>query len=226
MNLKTERFEMRLDQNTLERIDQWRTTQEGLPSRAEAIRRLIDMSLDGDATEKKVKLSDGERLILAMLCDQHKALNIDDGEIDAEFVSSAIYSGHHWALKWKYNGIFNYIDDKENIVSEVVNILDMWLFLVLGYEKLSSKDKKEIDTAYGEISFRGFDGNNETEHLGVAQFLVDKLGRFQTFKNRIFNSHMPTLQKYRSMLRVFLPIRETLVGRGLSAKEILNIVNA
>lgn len=42
---KTERFEMRLDPEMIERIDQWRREQPDLPGRAEAIRRLVDAAL-------------------------------------------------------------------------------------------------------------------------------------------------------------------------------------
>jgi len=42
---KTERFEMRLDEATIKRIDDWRRAQPDLPSRAEAIRRLVDQAL-------------------------------------------------------------------------------------------------------------------------------------------------------------------------------------
>lgn len=42
---KTERFEMRLDPKLLERIDGWRREQSDIPSRAEAIRRLVELAL-------------------------------------------------------------------------------------------------------------------------------------------------------------------------------------
>jgi uncharacterized protein len=42
---KTERFEMRLDTILIERIDAWRRKQDDLPSRAEAIRRLVEQAL-------------------------------------------------------------------------------------------------------------------------------------------------------------------------------------
>lgn len=42
---KTERFEMRLELEMIERIDNWRRQQSDLPTRAEAIRRLIETSL-------------------------------------------------------------------------------------------------------------------------------------------------------------------------------------
>ncbi len=46
MTPKTERFEMRLDQAMLDRIDAWRSRQGDVPSRAEAIRRLIKGGLE------------------------------------------------------------------------------------------------------------------------------------------------------------------------------------
>jgi uncharacterized protein len=43
--VKSERFEMRLDPAAVERIDAWRREQPDLPSRTEAIRRLIELGL-------------------------------------------------------------------------------------------------------------------------------------------------------------------------------------
>ena len=42
---KTERFELRLDPGILEDVDAWRGRQADVPSRAEAVRRLIDAGL-------------------------------------------------------------------------------------------------------------------------------------------------------------------------------------
>ena len=61
--MKTERFEMRLEPETLERVDKWRAEQTDLPSRAEAMRRLIDVGLVVSG-KGELKINDGERLIL------------------------------------------------------------------------------------------------------------------------------------------------------------------
>jgi hypothetical protein len=45
MIAKTERFELRLDSEILERIDDWRGEQPDLPSRSAAVRRLIETGL-------------------------------------------------------------------------------------------------------------------------------------------------------------------------------------
>jgi hypothetical protein len=227
MQAKTERFEMRLDQETLDALDEWRGRQGGLPSRAEAIRRLIDSGLPS-ASRPPVRVSDGAKLILLMLCDLHKHLKVK-GEIDPNFVTEAVTGGHYWGLRWRYSGILHDYEDSETVVSEVVDVLDMWSFLESAYSNLSQKDKAQIEAEAGplgkSVRFPGFDGNNETEHLGVARFLIDDLERFSSFKGRDLNSHWQSIEAYRHMLRIFGPMRENLVGRTLSASEIITILN-
>jgi hypothetical protein len=46
MDEKTERFEMRVPASFLKTIDDWRRKQAELPSRAEAIRRLVELGLE------------------------------------------------------------------------------------------------------------------------------------------------------------------------------------
>lgn len=58
MNTKSERFEMRSDQGTLARIDRWRSSCPDKPSRAEALRRLIDTALIEVSTGKNLRFSD------------------------------------------------------------------------------------------------------------------------------------------------------------------------
>jgi uncharacterized protein len=49
MDEKTERFEMRVPEGFLRKIDEWRRKQEDLPPRAEAIRRLVELGLKAKA---------------------------------------------------------------------------------------------------------------------------------------------------------------------------------
>jgi len=70
----------------------------------------------------------------------------------------------------------------------------------------------------------GFDGNNETEHMSIARFLVEKLRRFENFKGRSFNSHMPKVASYRKMIQLFEPMRRNLVGRELSVDELIALL--
>lgn len=47
--LKDVRFEMRLTEELVERLNRWRQRQDDPPSRAEAIRQLVVMALDAEA---------------------------------------------------------------------------------------------------------------------------------------------------------------------------------
>jgi hypothetical protein len=55
MSPKTERFEMRLDSETIERVDEWRREQPDLPSRSEAFRRLVELGLNAPGPKRKGK---------------------------------------------------------------------------------------------------------------------------------------------------------------------------
>ena len=226
---KNERLEMRLDGETLERVDAWRGRQRDVPSRSEAIRRLIENSLASDDPEK-ILLSAGENLTLLMLGEIYDKLRIE-GEYDPDFISAAIYGGHYWGLKWKYGGLFHQHVDEDSAVTEVVDILDMWRFLESAYNKLSDEEKERVKAEgqpFGEaISFWGFDGNNEGEYMGIAAFLIGKLDRFTSFAGREhLNSHMPTLVRYRRMVEAFSPIRAKLVGREMNVSEIVTVMLA
>jgi hypothetical protein len=228
MQAKTERFEMRLDQETLDRVDGWRAAQDDLPSRAEAMRRLMERGL-GMSGSEGLHFRESERLMISMLCDISRQLKVKDG-IDPEFVAEALYGGHNWALRWQYQGVFHGHEDSQQAVSDVVDILDMWFFIESGYAKLSKKDKdrikKEAEPFGSYVKFPGFDGNHETEHLGIARFLIEKMDRFSIFKGRELNSHAPLIGPYQRMLAVFEPIRVTLVGRELSATEVIELLKA
>lgn len=223
---KTERFEMRFEQTTLDRVDAWRAKQFDMPSRADAIRRLIEAGLESEKMPP-VKINHGERLVLMMLRDMSKTLKVK-GEIDPDFVAEAIWGGHYWGLEWQYPGLFHGHEDSRVNVSEVVDILEMWSFLEEAYSKLSTAEKdrfqKEAGAVGKKVRFRGFDGNNESEQLRIARFLIEKMERFTSFKGRDLNSHWPATATYRRMLSIFAPIRTTLVGRTLGVGEIISIL--
>jgi hypothetical protein len=85
---KTERFELRLDPGILDDVDEWCGRQADLPSRAEAVRRLIEAALV-TPKEPEIRFSDGEKLITLMLCELFEHLKIKS-DIDPTFVG-----GHH-----------------------------------------------------------------------------------------------------------------------------------
>jgi uncharacterized protein YfbU (UPF0304 family) len=188
----------------------------------------VNIGLNTSASDK-VEFSDGEKLNLLMQCEIYNHLGID-GEIDPKFVGAVINGGHNWALKWEYTGIFHGHQDNENTVSEVVDILDMWLFIESGHKSLSKQDKSRVKMEakpFGEhVAFPGFDGNNESEHLSIAIFLTRDLGRFSFLKNRGLNSHCPSIEAYQRMFAVFEPIRRNLTGGELNATQIIELLQA
>lgn len=174
-----------------------------------------------------MKISDGEKLIILMLSEMYDKLGVD-GEIDPDFIRSAIYSDNLWGIRWKYTGIPFEEQNDPQIVKEVIDILDMWSFIEHGYEHLSEEEKAYVEkqaAPFGkDPKFTGFDGNNESEYMGTAHFIVDDLDRFESFKGRDFNSHCPSIDAHRRMLAVFEPIRKTLISKPLSAENIVEIL--
>lgn len=229
--MATERFEMRIESELLERLDNWRGAEEDAPSRAEAVRRLIESGLAHDTRGRQPQLSDGEKLITLMLSDVIEKLGIET-ETNISLVRNVIYGGHYWALGWEMPGIFHGHVDKRSRVNFVVDILDMWHFLEEAYENLGDDGKVRLEEAVGvfgkHVRFPGFDGNYETEYLSIARFLVADLSRFSRFQDRKhdLNSHHPTLETYTRMYRAFEPIRKGLIGRSMSSDEMAKVINA
>ena len=221
--LKTERFELRLDEDILKRIDNWRSQQGDVPTRAEAMRRLAETGLARSSPEV-ITFRPADRLIIAMLRDLSKPPDVK-GEINADLVMSAIYGGHYWALKSHTTGmpthLFHNQEDNKEDVEFVTDVLAMWDFIEFAYQELSKKDKEriatEVDNPFGKfVQFRGFDdhsSNGESDLRHIARFMIMELGSFQTtFGGRDLNSHVPMAAEYRRMYRVFEPMRRELKG--------------
>jgi uncharacterized protein len=176
-----------------------------------------------------MKFTDSEKLILMMLCEIHEHLGIENG-VDPKFVKEAIQSGNTWGLKWQYPGIFDTGDKDPAIVREVGDFLEMWSFIERAYKALSPSDKTRVGTEaepFGkEVQFRGFDGNYEGEYISVASFLINHLDRFVWFKGRDLNSHMPSIEPYRRMYALFVPLRSSLGGGELDAVSLIRILKA
>jgi hypothetical protein len=171
-------------------------------------------------------MSDGEKLIIFMLCEIYKHNKIK-GEIDPDFVKKSIGDGEIWGLRWKYPGIFSAPSRDDSIVEETCDILSMWLSLENSYEELTEKDKKrvekEADPFGKDVRFRGFDANNEG-HYSVTDFLINSLGEYKKFKNYALNSHAPMVESYRCMLKAYKEIIINIHSGGLSADSIIAIL--
>jgi uncharacterized protein YfbU (UPF0304 family) len=229
--MPSERFEMRIDSELLDRLDQWRKAEDDEPSRAEAVRRLLDSGLAHDNMGRAPNLTDGEKLIAMMLGDLIQATNVEV-ETDVDLVRKVILGGHYWALNWEMPGIFHGHSDKQRRVRFVVDVLDMWSFIEEAFERLDEEGRSRLAAALGplgeDVKFPGFDGNEEGEHHSIARFLVEDLQRFVRFRegHRDLNSHWPTLDGYKAMLSVFEPLRKTLVGKRLTADQLIAVLGA
>lgn len=234
MALKSERLELRLPQETLERLDRWRSLEADVPSRSEAARRLLE---DGLAQHRRegFRPTDGEKLTTWLLTEilKNQLAAKKDGEKahrlrELDVIQEALYGGHFWALSWELPGVLHDHQDSPTAVRQVVDILDMWSFIEEAYEEFSDDDKERIAKEVGPLGrnpkFHGFDGNNEAEYLGIARFLVEKMGRFERFRGRDFNSHVPTVDRYARMASVFEDIRKTLIGRGLTPHQLIEML--
>lgn len=225
---------MRLDEDTLSRIDKWRSQRDDLPTRSEAMRQLVEAGLER-SSHTAITFRPGERVIITMLADLYKHLGVD-GDVNAELLMKVLLGGHLWALNWQAtelpSALFHGHEDTKEDVSFVVDVLDMWDFIETAHRDLSETDKARIAKEVNgkAVRFRGFDANDHHEAVlfSIGRFLVEDLKRFtSTFKNRDFNSHFPMVQTYRRMLRVFEPIRKTLLGTDpLNPEQLIQIINA
>lgn len=174
-----------------------------------------------------MKITDGEKLILLMLSELYDKLGVE-GEVEPDFIRSAIFSNNTWSIPWKYVGIPFEEQETPEVVKEVLDVLDMWSMIERSYESLSNESKEFVEkeaSPFGkDPKFPGFDGNNETEYMGTASFLVNDLDRFEEFKGRNFNSHCPSIDSYRRMLSVFKPLLQSLNFQPLSAQNIVDIL--
>lgn len=178
-------------------------------------------------------LTGKEKLILLMLTEIYEKLGID-GEIDPAFIKEVIFSNHSWGLHWQFSALFEgeKAEDPPE-VKEVVETLDMWDLIELSIEELDAAELSRVQSEANphgrSIEFSGFDGNSETKYMSIARFFVDHLGRWSRFEEREMNSHRRTVDEYRRMLKVYLPIRDDLGSNSsyrLNAGHLIEILKA
>ncbi|EPD5886849.1 TPA: YfbU family protein [Vibrio cholerae] len=105
----------------------------------------------------------------------------------------------------------------------VLDILDLYRFIE-DYKRIS-KDENIIK--HHRSSFRGFDGNNESEYMAFARFLIIKQGKFSEQKDYLrqndnLNSHMPMVDIYKRMLEKWKALGKPY---QLTAEQIQNILD-
>ncbi len=223
---KVELLQVQFNEVHAERIEAWMEEAGKANTFSDAVHQLVDLGLRTEVG-KNMRITDGDKLNFMMLRDIMKHLKVRDSEVDVDFVAEAIYGGHFWAPIWEMQGLFHHHIDLHSDVELVVDTLDMWDFIESGIEMLLPEEVERLKaTNHGYLpKFRGFDGNNESALMSIAQFLVQKMKRFARFETRDFNSHIPTAETYRRMTKAFEPIRVTLgFGRKLSVDQIVQLL--
>jgi uncharacterized protein len=159
-----------------------------------------------------------ERMILANQCRILEKLYPEDGYAEVREVLENGYELHYnWIAERVYEETLS-----EDRCKEILDILSMFEALKFSYEKLT--DKSGIDEH--DIRFRGFDGNNEPTEHSYAQFFCKSRRAFgEIVKGEVPNSHSPSLDIYRRMLRVWRDVRK-LDDLILSKEEIIQITEA
>jgi uncharacterized protein len=130
-----------------------------------------------------------------------------------------------------YGEVFQGIGDEleQDYCHFVYDVLDMHRDLMGSSDALTEKEKTGIDPYL--VTFRGFDGNNEIELYGFLKFLKEQGRWSETLEKCGLNSHCPTVERYREMLRIWKPIREkyqsgiTAEWHNLTSDEIKQVLD-
>lgn len=163
-----------------------------------------------------MKLTVTERLILANQYSILEILKPDEAKWYA-YLRDALEDGYELGFQQVFDRFSDVLSAED--CKEVVDILAMHRALLFSYQNLT--DKAGIEP--GNVAFRGFDGNNETEQMGYCRYFCDnpsgarfpELGRPDDF-----NSHMEMLPHYRKMLSQW---RQSADINRLSADDIKRI---
>ena len=123
---------------------------------------------------------------------------------DADF-----YANHRKAIeqgyKLHYSSLVDYFYDEmtEDECREILDILSMYRAITFSAMRLD--DQAALEDR--DLSFPGFDGNDEALQLSYVHYFIVDLGRFDELKGEqdypSFNSHLPMLETYQSMLEIW-----------------------
>jgi antitoxin MazE len=123
MTPRTERFELRLDSETIKQVDRWRAEQSNLPSRSEAVRRLIESGL-GTSSRQDFVIMKFQILAASRLSGTHDA--ISDANVFAWQHNVYPFNDHtqeHWAEPFTAH-----FQVTKVMITELADFLDkLWL---------------------------------------------------------------------------------------------------
>lgn len=150
-----------------------------------------------------LKLTKAERSILI---NQFLMLKLIDKQDSTSHYRVEDYDNFISILHNGYEGFYDEFLPRDilpkEVSDEVLDIIYMYDRATISYENLSDDEKENIDKY--DITFRGFDGNEEIEHYGIYKFIIEDLQKFgHMFKDEHLNSHSSKLEKYRHQLELF-----------------------
>lgn len=119
---------------------------------------------------------------------------------DAEYYArnrKALEQGYVLHYSWLTEHVYDEFPIEES--KFVLDVLEMYRSITFSYQRIHRD--KQIPS---NLKFIGFDGNNESEHMGYTQYFINELDRFTELKYDdalpYFNSHCPMIGKYKLML--------------------------
>ncbi len=149
-------------------------------------------------------LTKKERLILSLQLRVLEKLYPEE-EQDFAIQRRALEDGYALHYEWMTNQFSDELSVEQ--CREVLEILDMFRALTFSFARAEENNHELRNLRRQDIKFRGFDGNNETAHMGYVQYFILDLKRFQELVGEggfdDFNSHQPMLDTYREMLGVW-----------------------
>ncbi|WP_146043245.1 MULTISPECIES: hypothetical protein [unclassified Pseudomonas] len=227
---KTERFEMRLDEETATAIDRWRDTQMAGVSRAQAVRALIGHGLNHPA-----RFSDGERTLIKLMGDLFAHVGSSTSQTD--LILNGLKTGNEWIVDLELGAFLN----KEPTTSItdarfVLATLEMW---DLFEHTLEGFDEEQMAVVLaeteGEIALRqtgktapprefkfsGFDAESETDFIKIADFIINTMQKFPRFKGRDLRcGQQGSSEHYLEKLNYHKSLVPLLIDRSPSAEEV------
>lgn len=167
-----------------------------------------------------MELTKKERIFLI---NQYKTLSLLDHDNHDSYEEYIEILEHGYEIL--YHSLHDWVldDMPENEGRLVMKILDLYRAIEKTKRESNNQELEEHRNSF----FKGFDGNNESEYLSFARFIIQKQNRFREQeeyfdRNDNMNSHVPMIPTYARMLEQ----SEDIDIWNMSAQEALSILNA
>lgn len=173
--------------------------------------------------EKQITtLTPFERLLLLNQISILKHLDPENAN-DYDKQIKILHSGYTIMYSELFRALFEEIPVDE--CKYVLDVLNMHRTLVKSFEGLNDKQGLTKD----DVAFRGFDGNNETQRLAFAEYLLEKPGWQIALRNGLDSHSIATMSLYPQMLARYEPIKRALTESPtsnfqLTAEQIKRVI--